>query len=252
MADVRKRDRAIAGLRNLAADVADLQQLPSEQLLAAKDPSMEALLGGKGAAAVALIERERVAWRREVASKAGAAPGGEGHTQKLRAVAIVLGLAVDAGRCRQIAADPGSAAGSVVLWWGGWWLDGPALGQLASEALSAVPGVLESVEQSEPGAALAAAESAARAHAVVLLAARLSRTLEGIPKVTFDELTRLRAVATGTPDARAVLLAPWRDQLAIICRYGAEGAAGNDEAKSFAAKRANDLLGAMKRTGSDR
>lgn len=248
VADVRKRDRAMAGLRGLAADVADLQELPGEKLLASKDPAMERLLGDKSASVLALIERERAAWRREVGGKAGASAGGEGHAQRLRAVAIVLGLAVDAGRCKEIAADSGSA----VTWWGGWWLEGAALGHLASDALSAVPLLLESVEQSEPGAALAAAESGAREHAVVLLAARVARGFDGTPRVTFDDLTRLRAVATGTPDERTVALATWREQLAVVCRYAGENSAGNTEARAFASKRANDLLEAMKRTGSDR
>lgn len=247
VADVRKRDRAIAGLRNLAADVADLQELPGEKLLASNDPSMEALLGGKSSAVLALIERERAAWRREVGAKAGAVPGGEGHAQRLRAIAIVLGLAVDSARCREIAADPGSPLPK----WGGWWLDGPALVRLASDAATAVPALLGSVEQRDADAAIAAAEAGVQAHAVVLLAARVARSLDGTQKVTFDDLTRLRAVATGTPDSRAVLLARWREQLAVVCRYAQEGTRGNGDAKSFAAKQAKDTLDAMNRTGSN-
>lgn len=245
VANARKRDGSLAGLRNLATDVADLQELPGERRLREKEPAIEAVVGAKGDDVLALIDRERAAWRRDVGAKAGAAPGGEVHAQKLRAVAVVLGLAVDAGRCKEIATDPGSP----LLRWGGWWLDKRSLDRFASDALLAVPAMLESVEQGDPGSAMAAAEAGARAHAVVLLAARLGRELDTKSEVTFDDLTGLRAVATGTPDPQSVLLARWRPQLAAVCRYAEEGAAGNAEASAFASRRAGELLDAMKRNG---
>lgn len=245
VADPRQRDRSLRALSNLASDVADLTKLPGEDRLRAADAELDAILGGQAAQVLALIDRERLAWRRGVGAvmKPGASSGGEASAAKLRALGIVLSLALDIAECRAAA----STSGDALERWGGWWIDDAALSHYASEGAKALPAILKEVEEGESPVALA--RSATEPFAIAALAAELSRTLgEPGPDVGLEQI---RAIATGTPDPGAVLLVSWREPLAVVCRYGVEGVSGNDDARVFATKRANEVLEAMKRTGSN-
>lgn len=247
VADPKQRDRSLGALRNLATDVADLMELPGEKRLREKAPELEALLGGKGADALALIDRERGAWRRGVGAvmKPGATSGGENNAARLRAIGIVLSRAIDAAECEAVASDNNDS----LQRWGGWWLDDPALQSFAADAGKALPAMMKEMETDLATNVLATAQRFGNEHSVVAVAAKVSRELaraSAEPSPT-NPFRGVRALATGSPDPRSVLLATWRERLSTICRYGQEGAAGDDAAKQFATNRAAELLTAMER-----
>lgn len=251
VADPKQRDRSLAALRNLATDVGELLELPGERRLREKDPDLEAIVAGgvgKSAEVLAIIDRERLVWRKSVgaAVKPGTNSGGEGNAARLHAIGVVLALAVDVAECKAIATDRQDP----LQQWGGWWLEDESLQNLAVEAANAIPGMLKEAEGGPANSVLAAAERGAREHSIVSLAARLSRGLALIdpsaPKQT--PLRSIRAIASGTPDPRAAAYANWRDKLATICIYANEGLAGNDSAKQFATVKAAECLEALIRS----
>ena len=247
VADPKQRDRSLGALRNLATDVADLMELPGEKRLRAKSPELETLLGGKSTDALALIDRERGAWRRGVGAvmKPGATSGGETNAARLRAIGIVLALAVDAAECEAVASDNNDA----LQRWGGWWLDDAALQSCAADAGKALPAMMKEMETDLATNVLATAQRFGNEHSVVAVAAKVSRELaraSAEPSQT-NPFRGVRAIATGSPDPQAVLVATWRERLSTICRYAQEGASGDADAKRFATNRAADLLAAMER-----
>lgn len=237
VADPKQRDRSLAAIRGLSQDVADLLELPGEKRLRAGDEALEALIGVKPAELVAFVDRERAAWRKEVGGRNGTAAGAEPHAQKLRAVSVLLALALDAEWCRA-----GAAPNGVLAAWGGWSLAPESTGALAVGAAEAIPDALAKAMSEQtplPGAMKTEAD-----FSVVSLAGEVARRLgqAGVPKPEQPPLMTLRAVACGSPDARAVLLATWRGQIAVVCRYAADGAAGNAEARAFANRKATELM----------
>ncbi|MGH7242265.1 MAG: hypothetical protein ACREJD_02470 [Phycisphaerales bacterium] len=247
VADPKQRDRSLGALRNLANDVAELLELRGEKRLREKDEAIESLMGGKSADVLTAIDRERLAWRRAVgaAVKPGTSSGGEANAARLRAIGVVLALAVDIAECKSIASDESSP----LRQWGGWWLDGESLQKLATAAAGAIPEMMKAAESDAAAGAPASAERAAREHSVIVLAARLSRVLAGANPADRAEISllHLRAIATGTPDTNAVLLGHWREKIAVVCRYAGEGE-GNDSAKQFARTRASEYLDALIRS----
>jgi len=245
VADPKQRDRSLAELRNLATDIGELLELPGEKRLREKDPEIEAILGGKSADVLAIIDRERMVWRKSVgaAVKPGTNSGGEGNAARLHAIGVVLALAVDAAECKAIATDPSDP----LQQWGGWWLEDESLQHLAADAANAIPALLKDAEAGQATAVLAAAQSGVREHAVVSLAARFSRGLAAIDPAAPKEipLRSLRAIATGTPDVHAVAFALWRDKIATICLYVSEGITGSDAAKQFATAKAAECFDAL-------
>jgi hypothetical protein len=247
VADPKQRDRSLGALRNLATDVADLMELPGEKRLREKSPELETLLRGKSTDALALIDRERGAWRRGVGAvmKPGATSGGENNAARLRAIGIVLALAVDAAECEAVASDNNDA----LQRWGGWWLDDAALQSYAADAGKSLPAMMKEMETDLATNVLATAQRFGNEHSVVAVAARVSRELaraSADPSQT-NPFRGVRAIATGSPDPQAVLLATWRERLSTICRYAQESASGESDAKRFATNRAADLLTAMER-----
>lgn len=245
VADPKSRDRSIGALRNLATDVADLMELPGEKALREKAPDLEKLLGGKGAAALALIDRERLAWKRGVGAvmKPGATSGGDGNAARLRAIGIVLQLAIDVAECESLASDGNDPLDG----WGGWWLGDGALAEQVARAAAALPALIESTETDLNANAAASARRGADDHAIIGLAARLSRGLAAAGPVPSAPapLKGICAVATGSPDPRFVLLASWREQVAVVCRYAQSEEAA--ESKAFACVRAAEVIRAMER-----
>lgn len=242
VADPKQRDRSLAALRNLAADVGDLLQLPGEAQLRAQDEKLTNLLGKKVPEVLSLIDRERAAWKKAVGSvtKPGGSSGGENSAARLRALGLALSLAADIAECESAASDPNTAFRN----WGGWCgFDDAVLRNAIASASSALPTLLNQAETEEASKVLGSMQRAVREHAIVSVAAKLSRDLAQAPKPTQSiPLRDLRAIATGTPDTRNILGASWRERLAVICRYANEGAAGNDEAKRFATAKAAELL----------
>ncbi|MBN8598668.1 MAG: hypothetical protein J0L78_13440 [Planctomycetes bacterium] len=245
VADPKSRDRSIGALRNLATDVADLMELPGEKALREKAPDLEKLLGGKGAAALALIDRERLAWKRGVGAvmKPGATSGGDGNAARLRAIGIVLQLAIDVAECESLASDGNDPLDG----WGGWWLGDGALAEQVARAAAALPALIESTETDLNANAAASARRGADDHAIIGLAARLSRGLAAAGPVPSAPapLKGICAIATGSPDPRFVLLASWREQVAVVCRYAQSEEAA--ESKAFACVRAAEVIRAMER-----
>lgn len=248
VADPKQRDRSLGALRNLATDVADLMELPGEKRLREKAPELETLLGGKGADVLALVDRERGAWRRGVGAvmKPGATSGGENNAARLRAIGLVLSVVVDTAECESMASDKSD----VLELWGGWWLDDAALRTYSSAAATALPAMMKEMETDLAAGVLATAQRFGAEHSVVAAAARISEDLARAKAKPSDlvPLSSLRAIATGTPDLHAVLLAQWRERLAVVCRYAQEGASGNEDAKRFAAAKAKELLETMNRS----
>lgn len=245
VADPKQRDRSLAALRNLAADVADLLQLPGEAQLRAQDEKLTQFLGKKAPEVLPLIDRERAAWKKAIGSvtKPGGSSGGENNASRLRALGLALSLAADVAECESLASESNSSLRN----WGGWCgFDDAVLRNAIASASSALPTLLNQAETEEASKVLGSMQRAVREHAIVSVAAKLSRDLAQVPKTTQPiPLRDLRAIATGTPDTRNVLGAAWRDRLAVICRYANEAAAGNEEAKRFAAAKAADLLEAL-------
>lgn len=246
VADPKTRDRSIGALRNLATDVADLMELPGEKALREQAPDLEKLLNGKGGAALALIDRERLAWRRGVGAvmKPGTTSGGEGNAARLRAIGIVLQLALDVAECESIASDGSDPLDQ----WGGWWLGDKSLGEHASRAAAALPALIESTEADLSANAAASARRGADEHAIIGLAAKLSRGLASAgPAPTAPiPLKGIRAIATGSPDPQFVLLALWRERISVVCRYAQSEEPA--ETKAFAGVRAAELIRAIERS----
>ncbi|MBS0190106.1 MAG: hypothetical protein U0573_01130 [Phycisphaerales bacterium] len=233
VADPRQRNRALEPLRILASDIADLWELPGEKQLRANDQAFFAQFGGKAADVLGLIDRERAAWRKDLGGKVSASA--EAHAQKLGAVRLLLLLARDAADCK--------AAGRLLPQWGGWWIEPTTLETLVGRADAALPALFSEIEAAQSPAALAAARSAQRQNAIVALAARVARAIPADAPAAIT-LRSVRSVACGTPDDRAVLLAPWRDRIALVCRYSRE----NDEQSArFAAQKAYECADAMDR-----
>ncbi|MBS0188213.1 MAG: hypothetical protein JSS51_09095 [Planctomycetes bacterium] len=243
VADPKQRDRSLAAIRALSQDVAELLELPGEKRLRDGDKALETLIGVKPAELVAFIDRERAAWRKEVGGRNGTAAGAEPHAQKLRAVSALLALALDAESCRS-----GASPSGVLAAWGGWPLAPETTTTLAVNAATAVPDALaKAMNEQSP---LAGANETAAEHAVASLAGKLARRLgdSGNPRPQQPPMFLVRAIATGSPDVRAVLLAKWREPVALVCRYAADGTTGDSEAKSFANRKAAELLRGWKQS----
>lgn len=245
VADPKQRDRSLVALRNLATDVADLMELPGETRLRQKAPELEKLLSGKGAASLALIDRERMAWKRGVGAvmKPGATSGGDGNAARLRAIGIVLQLVIDVAECESLASDGNDPLDR----WGGWWLGDTALAEQIARAVAALPALIESTETDLNANAAASARRGADEHAIIGLAARLSRGLAPAGPVPSAPapLQGICTIATGSPDPRFVLLASWREQVAVVCRYAQSEETA--ESKAFACVRAAEVIRAMER-----
>jgi len=239
VADPKQRDQAIDGLSNLASDCADLLDLTGERRLRERDPALDAVLGTQAGTLLDAVERERALWRKKASNRSG--PGGEQHAARLRALASTLALAADI-------ADLESDRAALSRF-GGWTLDDADLVKLLNDAKGALRAFVATASEADEAKARDAARAAdqlAARHAIIRVAAHVSRATRGRKELATDTDTAraaasLLGVCSGAPDPRWATLGADRDTLATVCRYASESR-DSQSAGEFASKRAGELL----------